>query len=111
MTVELVKKHFPNSTMTPAEMMSSVQLLMTNTHPVMGFVRPIVPTTIQLGFLHIEPPRKLSADWQTYLDNSKNGVIYMSLGSNVRSADLSKANLNIFLNVFKSLKYDVLWKW
>lgn len=107
----LVKKHFPQSTMTYAEMLANIQLLMTNTHPAMGFVRPIVPTTIQLGFLHIEPPKPLPVVWQNYLDNSKNGVVYMSLGSNVRSADLSRANLDVFLNVFKSLHYDVLWKW
>ncbi|XP_037045234.1 UDP-glucosyltransferase 2-like [Bradysia coprophila] len=84
---------------------------MTNTHPAMGFIRPILPNTIQLGFLHIEPPSPLPhSDLKTFLDNAKNGVIYMSLGSNVKSKDLSSKILAIFMNVFGNSTYDVLWK-
>lgn len=34
----------------------------------------------------------------------------MSLGSNVRSSDLSQEKLSIFLNKFKSIKQKVVWK-
>lgn len=34
----------------------------------------------------------------------------MSLGSNVRSSDLSQEKLTIFLNKFKSIKQKVVWK-
>ncbi len=107
---QIIKKNFPGIKESSEKIKESVQLLMTNSHPVLGFVRPIVPTTIQLGFMHIEEPKPLPDDLQRFLDDSKNGVIYMSLGSNVRSSDLSENTLDVFKKVFKSLKYDVLWK-
>jgi glucuronosyltransferase len=106
-----VQKNMPDVKLTMQEATDSFQLLMTNTHPVMGFVRPQVPTTIQLGFMHVDEPQPLPENLKNYLDSSKNGVIYMSLGSNVKSSDLSEGFLDIFINTFKSLEYDVLWKW
>ena len=109
---KFIAKHFPNVTATLNEMKERVALMMTNTHPAMGFNRPILPNTIQLGFMHIEKPKPLDVgDLKTFLDNSKNGVIYMSLGSNVQSKDLGQQSVDIFLKVFGTMKYDVLWKW
>lgn len=50
-------------------------------------------------------------DLQKYLDSSKNGVIYLSLGSNVPSSFLPQEKIQIFLNVFAKLPYDIIWKW
>lgn len=106
-----VRKHFPTVKASIEKMKERVQLIMTNTHPAMGFIRPILPNTIQLGFMHIEPPKPLpSGALKTFLDNSKDGVIYMSLGSNVKSKDLSPEILQIFLSAFGELTYNVLWK-
>jgi glucuronosyltransferase len=107
----VIKKYFPELKTSVDELRNSLQLLMVNTHPVMGFIRPLVPTTIQLGFMHIGDSKPLPEDLKNYLDSSKNGVIYMSLGSNVRSSELKKEFVDIFIKVFKTLNYDVLWKW
>jgi UDP:flavonoid glycosyltransferase YjiC (YdhE family) len=107
----IAKKYLPELEITAEEMRGSVQLVLMNCHPVLGYIRPIVPTTIPLGFLHIEPAKPLPSDLQNFLDSSKKGVIYMSLGSNVRSADLSQENREVFLQTFQSLTdYDILWK-
>lgn len=50
-------------------------------------------------------------DLQKLLDESKHGVVYMSFGSNVKSAELPEQKKQAFLNVFKQLKQTVLWKW
>lgn len=106
-----IRKHFPTVKASIKQMNERIQLIMTNTHPAMGFIRPILPNTIQLGFMHIEPPSLLpESDLKTFLDNSKNGVIYMSLGSNVKSKDLSPEILAIFLKVFGNSTYNVVWK-
>lgn len=47
---------------------------------------------------------------EIYLDQSTFGVIYFSLGTNVRSADLSSSTINTILQTFAELPYDVLWK-
>lgn len=107
----LLKEYFPMVNTTPQELLDKVEFLMINTHPALGFIRPLVPTTIQLGFIHIEKAKPLPNDLQRYLDGSKNGVIYLSLGSNVKASKLNPKYIKTFLRVFESLDYDVIWKW
>lgn len=47
---------------------------------------------------------------QEWLDTAKNGVVYFSLGSNVKSTEISAGKLNAILRVFGRLKQRVLWK-
>lgn len=108
---DVIRRHFPTVTKPVTELHSRIQLMMTNTNPAFGWLRPLLPNTIQLGFMHIEPPKPLPAgDLKTFLDNSKHGVIYMSFGSNVQSKELGLEVQQMFLKVFKSLRYDVVWK-
>lgn len=61
--------------------------------------------------MHIKPPKPLEeGELKKFLDNSEHGVIYMSFGTNIKSKDLEPEILSMFLNVFKDLKYNVLWK-
>jgi glucuronosyltransferase len=110
--MKIIEKYFPNNTLKSGfELMSRVDFLMVNAHPALGFIRPIIPKTIQLGFMHIESPKELpNGDLKKFVDDAENGVIYMSFGSNVKSKDLEPRIQNIFLNVFKSLKYKFIWK-
>ncbi len=106
-----IRKHFPTVKASIKDLTKRIQLVMTNVHPAMGFIRPILPNTIQLGFMHIDPPKSLpNGDVKRFLDNALNGVIYMSLGSNVRSKELSPQILEMFLNVFANATYNVVWK-
>lgn len=106
-----IRKHFPTVQTSIKSMTKRIQLVMTNTSPAMGFIRPVLPNTIQLGFMHIEPAKTLpNGDLKTFLDNAPNGVIYMSLGSNVKSKDLSPEVLHTFLTVFGNLTLRVVWK-
>jgi glucuronosyltransferase len=107
----LLKEFFPMIDSTPAQLLDRIEFLMVNTHPALGFIRPLVPTTIQLGFIHIEKAKPLPNDLQQYLDASKNGVIYLSLGSNVKASKLNPKYIKTFLRVFEFLDYDVIWKW
>jgi glucuronosyltransferase len=109
--IELTGQFFPMIDASPLELLDKVDFLMINTHPALGFIRPLVPTTIQLGFIHIEPAKPLPNELQNYVDGSKNGVIYMSLGSNVKSSKLNPKFVKTFLRVFESLDYDVIWKY
>lgn len=49
-------------------------------------------------------------DLKNFLDGAKNGVIYFSLGTNVRSHHLSNGLIQVFVDAFKELPYKVLWK-
>lgn len=84
---EVVRKHFPSISCSAADDKHQCSLL-----------RPSLPNTIQLGFMHIEPPKPLpEGELKNFLDNSRNGVIYLSFGSNVQSKDISPEILKMFL--------------
>jgi glucuronosyltransferase len=103
--------HFPGVKKGLFDLIDRVELLMVNVHPAMGFIRPLVPNTIQLGFMHIEEAKPLNdGELKSFLDKSEHGVIYMSFGSNINSKDLGDEAVEKFLNVFKRTKFDVLWK-
>lgn len=44
------------------------------------------------------------------MDNAKHGVIYFSMGSNLKSKDIPKVIKENLLKVFGELKQTVLWK-
>nr|CAD7202406.1 unnamed protein product [Timema douglasi] len=47
-----------------------------------------------------------------FIDNAPKGVIYFSLGSNVKSDTMTQEKRQIFLDAFAELPdYHVLWKW
>jgi len=108
---EIMKEHFPKVDKGIFELMDKVELLMVNAHPAMGFIRPLVPNTVQLGFMHIDPPKPLEeGPLKKFLDESDNGIIYVSFGTNIKSKDLDQELLDIIINVFKDLNQNVVWK-
>lgn len=107
----LIKKYFPSTKSTTQSLMRSIDFMIEGQTPVLGNVRPLVPNTIQIGFLHIKPPQPLPTPLQKYLDESKTGVIYVSFGSNVKSVNLKPEIRRTLMNTLKDLKYDILWKY
>lgn len=90
----------------------TADLVVVDSPPALGFTRPILPNTIQLGFLHIDKDTKpLPPDLKSFVDDSVHGVIYFSLGSNVKSSHIETSLINIFADVFRNIKYDIVWKW
>lgn len=45
------------------------------------------------------------------MDSSKNGVIYVSFGTNVLPSILQPEKIQVMVKVLSELPYDVLWKW
>jgi glucuronosyltransferase len=50
-------------------------------------------------------------DLKDFLDGGTEGVIYFSLGSNVRSETMSEEKKQVFLSAFAELPQRVLRKW
>uniref|UniRef100_A0A1I8NMW5 UDP-glucuronosyltransferase n=1 Tax=Stomoxys calcitrans TaxID=35570 RepID=A0A1I8NMW5_STOCA len=108
---EVYKKYFPNAKMSLNEARQNVSLVLLNDHFSLRAPRPYVPNMIEVGGMHIKRQADpLPQDLQQVLDESPEGVIYFSLGSNVKSEDLDKHVLNAFLEAFRELKFKVLWK-
>ncbi|XP_063705261.1 UDP-glycosyltransferase UGT5-like [Culicoides brevitarsis] len=107
---DVLHKHF-SEVRSPAEIVRDIDLLLINVNPAFGYIRPITPKTINLGFMHITEPKKLPNDLQSYLDNSQYGVIYCSFGTNILPEKFDKQKVRSILDAFGRLKYDVLYKY
>ncbi|KAG5880368.1 hypothetical protein JTB14_029494 [Gonioctena quinquepunctata] len=106
----LIREFFPN----PIDLENSIfnmSLILSNSH--VSFSRPQanVPNLIEIGGFHIKPPKKLPDDLQEFLDDAKEGVIYFSMGSNLKTKDLPSETRNQILKAFSRRKEKILWKW
>ncbi|XP_069966088.1 UDP-glycosyltransferase UGT5 isoform X3 [Bactrocera oleae] len=94
------------------EVRKNVSLVFTNHHFSQGPIRPNVPNLIEIGGIQVkEKPDPLPTDIAKILDESKEGVIYFSLGSNIQGSHLTEEKIKIMFNVISKLPYKVLWKW
>ncbi|XP_060527648.1 UDP-glycosyltransferase UGT5-like isoform X2 [Cylas formicarius] len=107
---KLLKKYYPDGP-NLSDIMYNVSLVLLNSHESINGAVPIVPNMIHIGGYHIAPPKRLPEDLQHFLDSSKHGVIYFSLGSNVIPSQMPDATRDAILKVLGSRKENILWKW
>uniref|UniRef100_A0A6M2DWR1 UDP-glucuronosyltransferase n=1 Tax=Xenopsylla cheopis TaxID=163159 RepID=A0A6M2DWR1_XENCH len=89
----------------------TASLLLSNSHFSLTGARPSSPAHKEVGGLHItREPAPLPKDLQQLLDNAKQGVIYFSFGSMVKSETIPQESLQIMLDSFSRLPHLVLWK-
>ncbi|XP_026735292.1 UDP-glucuronosyltransferase-like [Trichoplusia ni] len=69
------------------------------------------PNYKHIGGYHIDDEVKpLPENLKKIMESNKNGIIYFSLGSNIKSKDLPVEIKEGILDVFKGLKQTVIWK-
>ncbi|XP_050497645.1 UDP-glycosyltransferase UGT5-like isoform X2 [Diabrotica virgifera virgifera] len=87
-----------------------VSLVLCNTIPGFHPAQPLAPNIVPVGGLHITPAKKLPEEFMNIMDNTKDGVILMSFGTNIHSANLKDDKKNSIINALGQLKQTVLWK-
>lgn len=107
---ELLQQAFPGAPSIDELNKNYASLILLCSHTSLINAVPVVPSMVEIGGHHINPPKPLPNDLQEFLDNAKDGVIYFSMGSNLKSRDMPSEKKAIFRNVFKKLKQKVLWK-
>ncbi|XP_055848943.1 UDP-glycosyltransferase UGT5-like [Episyrphus balteatus] len=108
---EMLRKYFPTIKTSLNELRKNTAMVLLNQHVSLSFPRPYLPNMIEVGGLHINRKRKnLPANMQKFLDEAKDGAIYFSMGSNLKSKNLPAEKREAILRTFKSLKQKVLWK-
>ncbi|RVE45575.1 hypothetical protein evm_009772 [Chilo suppressalis] len=107
---EQLKAKFGPNTPTVFELKNNIDFLFINSNPIFCNNRPVPPNVAFVGPLHLQPLKELPQDLKSYLDFSKTGVIYVSLGTNVKPSNMDKELLNAFLSAFEALPYDILFK-
>lgn len=100
---KLLEKMFPNAINMPTigELKRNVSLVLLNTHVTLGTPRPYPPNMIEIGGLHVKRDvDPLPQNIQQFLDGATNGVVYLSLGSNVQFSKLTNERKAEILNAF-----------
>lgn len=88
-----------------------IALHLINSHPALSYARPRMPGLVDIAGVQIRPTKPLPDDIKKFLDDAKDGAIYVSFGTFLRSSDMSSAKYKAMLDAFRALKQRVLWKW
>jgi len=111
---ELYRKYFPSTAKDKplSEISKNVALVLVNQHFTLAPPRPYVPNIIEVGGLHVEQnPKALPTELEDFVQGAgESGVIYFSLGTNVKSKSLSEDRRRVLLETFGSLPQRILWK-
>jgi glucuronosyltransferase len=90
----------------------TASLVLVNNHFTLNYPRPLVPAFVEVGGMHLKPSEgQLPISMKKWIDEAKEGVIYFSLGSNIRSDTMPEEKRNEFLAAFAEIKQRVIWKW
>ncbi|KAH8312485.1 hypothetical protein KR044_011015 [Drosophila immigrans] len=109
---KLYKQYFPQASQTLEQVLDNFSLMLLGQHFSLSYPRPYLPNMIEVGGLHLkqQEAKPLPDEIAKFVENAEHGVIYFSMGSNIRSSDLPAATRKVLLQTFGSLKQRVLWK-
>ncbi|XP_023027651.1 UDP-glucosyltransferase 2 [Leptinotarsa decemlineata] len=93
------------------DLRSNIALVFVNSHPVFETPRPNLPNIVSVGGIHVEDAEPLPKDLQDYMDNSKEGVIFFSLGSHMKISVLPNETALGIIRALSRLPQNVLLKW
>lgn len=86
------------------ELKRNVSLILLNSHSILIPSRPLLPNIVEIGGLAVEEkPQVLPTDIQIFLDESKSGAVYFSLGSIVNTSKLTNEAKLAILGSFQEL--------
>ncbi|XP_012525219.3 UDP-glycosyltransferase UGT5 [Monomorium pharaonis] len=89
----------------------NMSIYLVNRHPALLHSRPEQPNVIFYHGFHIAKVLDpLPKNIQEFLDDAKEGFIYVSLGTMVKWEDLPNNTLESFIEAFSVLPYKVVWK-
>lgn len=109
---ELFNEFFSESRSSLDDIRKNVSLVLLNTHFSLAFPRPYVPNMIEIGGIQVNKKAKeLPKNIKDFIESAEHGVIYFSLGSNMKSKSLPEDKRDALIGSFKNLKQKVLWKW
>ncbi|KAJ4431916.1 hypothetical protein ANN_20522 [Periplaneta americana] len=107
----MAKEFFKQDLPSFVDIQRNFSLFLANTVFGLEDARPLTPNIIPIGGMHVkEKPDPLPKDLQKYLDEAKDGFIYFSLGSNLRSDAMTPSQRQALLDAFSELPQRILWK-
>ncbi|XP_017113953.1 UDP-glycosyltransferase UGT4 [Drosophila elegans] len=109
--IDLYKQYFPGASSSIHDLRRRFSLILINQHFSMGRVRSNVPNIVEVAGMHLaDPAIPLDDELQKLLDEAEHGVIYFSMGLQVRDKWLPPGMQTTLFAAFKQLKQRVIWK-
>nr|QVG59861.1 UDP-glucuronosyltransferase [Nilaparvata lugens] len=107
-----LKRYFGDVKHTAYELERNISLMLISGDLATSYPKPVHPNTIYIGPAHIEKPPPLPQDIQKWMDESEDGVVYFSLGSNMKGTSVPAEKRAAFIKAFSQFPtFRVLWKW
>ncbi|XP_065222649.1 UDP-glucosyltransferase 2-like isoform X2 [Planococcus citri] len=110
LTDKMSKEFFGPRVPSVRDIVQNTSLVLVNSHHSVESAYPLTPNFIEIGGIHIKKAKPLPSDIQKFMDEAKQGVIYFTLGSLVRTSTLPKQVIEAFRDAFAELPVKVLWK-
>jgi len=85
--------------------------MLVNQHFSLSGPKPLPPNIIEVGGVHIKPPKPLPSDLQQILDNAQKGVTLISWGSQLKASSLPAARRDGIVRALGRLEQEVIWKY
>ncbi|KAE9412883.1 hypothetical protein Angca_008686, partial [Angiostrongylus cantonensis] len=86
-------KTFPST----STLLRSCSFFFVNTDPLLEYPRSLSPRVIHVGGMHIDHPRPLFAPWNTSIESAEEGLIVVSLGTQVNQAKMKEEQPLIYI--------------
>ncbi|XP_017768994.1 PREDICTED: UDP-glucuronosyltransferase 2B15-like isoform X2 [Nicrophorus vespilloides] len=105
------KKRFGKDLPSLKKIGNNVSMIMINSHWSISRPKPLSPAFIEISGVHMPKLKKLPLNIEKWINESKDGVIYFSMGSMIKGHTFPEHKKQAFLRAFGRLKQRVLWKW
>ncbi|KAG5338450.1 UD2C1 glucuronosyltransferase, partial [Acromyrmex heyeri] len=114
----LAEKYIGHTIRPLHEIEKNINILLLNSHPAFDYGIPLPPNTLEISGLNAQAIKPIdgeivvtySEDMRAFLDGAKNGVIIISLGTNVKWKFIGLDKVEAILLALSKLKQRVLWK-
>ncbi|MFH4974639.1 hypothetical protein AB6A40_001348 [Gnathostoma spinigerum] len=94
------------------EKMESCSFIFVNSDELLAFPQPINHKVVYVGGIAVRQPKLLTKKFQNTLESASDGVVLVSFGTIVRSAEMPKEVKDSFLAVFRNFsKVKFIWKY
>ncbi|CAH0548074.1 unnamed protein product [Brassicogethes aeneus] len=106
----IARKFFGDDVPSLSDIEKNMSLAFVTRNWVTNEISPNVPNIVDISLIQIKPKKALPKDIQDFLDKSKRGVVYFSMGTNEPTYEMCKHKIEMIKDALLSLPYDVLWK-
>jgi len=110
----VVKKFLNDQSVSLNDLDRKAAVVLVNSHHSLGYPQPLSKNVIEIGGMHCRPSnnlREIDTELDDFLNEVEpNGALIFSLGSHIKSSQMPGHMIEMFVNAFSRVPYNVVWK-